>query len=334
MCKFLSCDWGTSSFRLRLVNQSDKRVTSEFNSDFGIQKAFNVWKDSKANDPQEKQDIYLNYIHEAVKELEAISGQQLNTQLIICSGMASSSIGIKELPYVSVPFDTSGLGMEMHVIAAKEDFNHPLIIISGLKNDHNVMRGEETQLIGLISQLPDFDGEGAFIFPGTHSKHVYISSDKIVDFDTYMTGEVFKLLCHHSLLSNSLEENPPMDSEEKITAFKQGLMHGSTKSLLSVLFNVRTNDLFGHLDKKQNYHYLSGLMIGNELRNLINISDKAIYLCSEEKLYQPYSMALDILEVPSIKLTPELVSNSVVQGQYQIYQQNFDHEKRIFLGCF
>ncbi|MEX2564509.1 MAG: 2-dehydro-3-deoxygalactonokinase [Cyclobacteriaceae bacterium] len=334
MGKFLSCDWGTSSFRLRLVNSSDHSVAYEYHNDFGIQKAFNGWRESKANDPKEKQDFYLNHINGAVRELEKISGQQLEGWLIICSGMASSSMGIKELPYVSVPFDTSGIGMKIYEISAKENFNHPMVIISGIKNDHNVMRGEETQLIGLISQLPDFEGEGVFIFPGTHSKHIYISSGQIVDFDTFMTGEVFKLLCHNSVLSNSIEGDSLMDSEEKITAFNLGLKHVSTKPLLSVLFNVRTNDLFGHLDKKQNFHYLSGLMIGNELGNLANIPDKAIYLCSEEKLYQAYSMALDILEIPSVKLLPELVSNSVVQGQYQIYHQNFDHERRIFLGGF
>lgn len=334
MLKFLSCDWGTSSFRLRLVNTADKSVTHEYFSDFGIKEAHKAWKDANKVQDQDRQQFYLNHIQKAVKTLEGISGEDLEGWMIICSGMVSSSVGIKELPYASVPFPTSGQGMEMHLFSPSETLNHPLIIFSGLKTEHNVMRGEETQLIGLITQLPDFKGEGIFIFPGTHSKHIFVQSGEITDFCTFMTGEVFKLLSQHSLLSNSIEENFEMDLTAHAAAFEKGVLDGSNKALLSALFNVRTNDLFGHFDKKGNYHYLSGLLIGNELRDLVNTSDKNVYLCTEEKLNQPYSAAIEIMKIPATLITPKTVSTAVVQGQFQIFNQNLNHERSIFLGSF
>jgi 2-dehydro-3-deoxygalactonokinase len=283
MLKFLSCDWGTSSFRLRLVNTADKSVTHEHFSDFGIKEAYKAWNDANTLQDQDRQQFYLNHIREAVKALEGISGEDLDGWMIICSGMVSSSVGIKELPYASVPFPTSGQGMEMHLFSPSATLNHPLIIFSGLKTNHNVMRGEETQLIGLITQLPDFKGEGIFIFPGTHSKHIFTDSGKISDFNTFMTGEVFKLLGQHSLLSNSIEENFDRDRSTHTSAFEKGVMDGSNKALLSVLFNVRTNDLFGHFDKKENYHYLSGLLIGNELWYLASIIQIILFICAPKK---------------------------------------------------
>ena len=82
-------------------------------------------------------------------------------------------------------------------------------MISGVRNHHDVMRGEETQIIGLkaIDDNAYTTEEHTCIFPGTHSKHIKIANGEVVDFQTYMTGELFHVMTHHSILKDSVLGN-------------------------------------------------------------------------------------------------------------------------------
>jgi hypothetical protein len=59
------------------------------------------------------------------------------------------------------------------------------------------MRGEETQILGALSLAPDLEKNSMVILPGTHSKWVSMHESRIMDFATYMTGELFCLLFSH-----------------------------------------------------------------------------------------------------------------------------------------
>ena len=203
MNRFISCDWGTSAFRLRLVEASTNLVVTEVKIEQGIASTFKLWTDSKV--VNDRFSFYRAVLSEYIAKLEHQAGYTLDNVTIVISGMASSSIGMVELPYKELSFRTDGGDLFTHVIEASEDFKHKIIIISGVKSTTDVMRGEETILIGCNAEYSE--EEQVFIFPGTHSKHIIVKNGTAHDFKTYMTGEIFDLLCNKSILSNSVEKD-------------------------------------------------------------------------------------------------------------------------------
>lgn len=329
MMKFLSCDWGTSSFRLRIVNLNDGSIEGEHVNTSGIQATYH--KFLEAGNEVDRVKFYFDQLKKEIKQMGENLHVNLEGMLIVCSGMASSSIGFKELPYADLPIDVKGNSVGLDYFPISNDFDHSLLLVSGLRSSDNVMRGEETQLIGVVRQLENFSGEGIFIFPGTHSKHIRVEDYKVSDFKTYMTGEVFQLMAYQSILSKSVKTD---SNESYKEVFKVGVEEGASNALLSVFFKTRTNELFGRYTKEENFHYLSGLLIGNELSNLVEEKDSSIYLCSEGKLHSNYAIGMETLGIKAEVLPQEWVRKSVVHGQIQILNQNINNEKNIFLGSF
>ncbi|WP_161526037.1 2-dehydro-3-deoxygalactonokinase, partial [Escherichia coli] len=137
-------------------------------------------------------------------------------------------------------------------------------IIPGLcishDDNHNVMRGEETQLIGARTLAPS----SLYVMPGTHCKWVQADSQQINDFRTVMTGELHHLLLNHSLIGAGL---PPQ--ENSADAFAAGLERGlNAPAILPQLFEVRASHVLGTLLREQVSEFLSGLLIGAEVASM------------------------------------------------------------------
>jgi 2-dehydro-3-deoxygalactonokinase len=207
----LSCDWGSTSFRLRLVNIISQTVIDEIYTNEGVIHTFNTWKISIDSGADRKQ-CFLDHLKKSLNDLADRSTVDLNNLDIIISGMASSSIGMYELPYVNLPLATDGSQAGVHIFEADDVFPHRIILISGVKSESDVARGEETQLIGLIKLLKmDTDSEAIFILPGTHSKHLRIKEGKLIDIQTFMTGELYHILTQNSILKDSVDVDIPAD---------------------------------------------------------------------------------------------------------------------------
>jgi 2-dehydro-3-deoxygalactonokinase len=191
MDRFLSCDWGTSSFRLRLIKTDKLTVLAEEVNADGIADIYKEWTQS-GKDENERLLFYKCCLGKQIVRLEDRVGYALNEMPVLLSGMASSSIGMIELPYKELPFKVDGSDIDHRMIPASAQFSHDLFIISGARTSDDVLRGEETMLIG--SEYEDNDMERVFIFPGTHSKHIYVHKGVATHFKTYMTGELFNLL--------------------------------------------------------------------------------------------------------------------------------------------
>src|SRR5690606_5422333 len=121
------------------------------------------------------------------------------------------------------------------------------------------------------------DKSGIYIFPGTHSKHIQVENQEVTGFRTYMTGELFELLSKKRILRRSIEENREFEDPKNRAAFEQGVGQGANSNLLQASFGVRTNELFRKFGKKENLHYLSGLLIGKELKELLHLDSEKIY---------------------------------------------------------
>ena len=318
MDKFLSCDWGTSSFRLRLVAYETLAITAEEKHDNGIASTFRSWQNAGA-DPEKRQSYYLPVITNAIQKLREHLELDLAGIPVIISGMISASIGMLELPYKEIPITEDGADLEIKKLTI-EGIDHKFIIISGIKSDNDVIRGEETKIIGCAAHFTHDEQGQLLIFPGTHTKHVTIQNKKITGIKTYMTGEFFDLLVNHSILASSVKKNAEFDEPANQASFTKGVQDSVTNNLLHASFLVRTNTLLKNIPKENNYYYLSGLLIGTELKDAA-ADQSAVYLCGGADLTRFYKLACDLL---SITILMEIdADEALLNGQKQIYKQLF-----------
>ena len=282
--KILSCDWGTSSFRLRLINVADKTVLAEKTSGDGIAVVHSKWLQSGLAE-NERIGFYTDIL---LAQIEKLENHSLAGVPVIISGMASSSIGMTELPYGDIPFRMNNTRLNVQGILPGAKYPHEILLVSGLKTKDDVMRGEETMLLGC--EIGE-EGEQLIIFPGTHSKHVLVKDNLLVDFKTFMTGEIFDLLSNKSILSKSVKINEWFAHQN---IFEKGLAEGAESNFLNAIFHVRTNQLFKSLNPEENYHFLSGILIGSELKRIAGTKIKILLVCGQP-LYERYWRGLQLL---------------------------------------
>ena len=321
---FLSCDWGTTNFRLRLVQRDGLRVLYEVETGEGVSGLAKAWKENGTESEEARTAFYIEVLRRAADILKSRAGVPLDELPVVISGMASSTLGLKELPYRSLPVSTDGTDFRMEIYPPSQNFPHVILLISGLRaGEEDVMRGEETQLIGcLTEEMKAESGRQLIIHPGTHAKHITIESGRIIGFQTFMTGEAFKLFSTGGVLSGSVEASE-LD-EATLRHFEAGVRAAQEFPLLHALFTVRTGDLFGKRRKGEAFQYLSGLLIGTELHTLRNNDRFTKYLCAGPTLHAPYTAALRTLrldgEVKS--LPPEWEEGSVIRGQAMVLAQH------------
>lgn len=317
----LSCDWGTSTFRLRLVDFTNLKILAESKSNQGVAVINELWKKRKNANPHERNSFFLNFIQEHILKLTKDDSILKGVPLII-SGMASSSIGMLNLPYGFIPFQTNGKGIKSHWLEKSKGFNHPILLISGIRSENDVMRGEETQLIGVMNSLKDRKAKKLFIFPGTHSKHIIVENEQVTSFKTLMTGEYYHLLATKSILSYSVEQTKDLNKKKNTNSFIRGVKQAIGSNLLNSSFWVRTNELFGEFTKEENLEYLSGLIIGTELMELPHQNLGKVYLCCSSNLKNRYETALIALGIEEVQVFPaQQLDEAVILGQYQIFKQ-------------
>jgi 2-dehydro-3-deoxygalactonokinase len=246
--RLISIDWGTTSLRCYLVGQ-DGAILDRRTSDKGI---LNV-----------AESAFEDTLLEATREWRA-SGPTLP---ILMSGMIGSRQGWHEATYARCPAGIDDLAANLLAIDVQGCGS--VNTVPGLETRYeadrpDVMRGEETQILGALADLGRADA--LFVLPGTHSKWATVKDGRITDFATYMTGEVFSALKNHTILGRLMAATQPFDAG----AFERGVAASvGTKpgDLLNRIFSARTLPLSGQLASEAVESYLSGLLIGAEIRS-------------------------------------------------------------------
>ncbi|SFQ60422.1 2-dehydro-3-deoxygalactonokinase [Hymenobacter arizonensis] len=317
---FLSCDWGTSSFRLRLVKREGLAVLAEASSKEGNAATAALWNEAK-QPPEQRLDFYLAIVQKHLQKLQEEVKTSLEGVPVVISGMASSTIGMAELPYKPLPMAVDGSDLQTKTFEATVDFKHPVLLISGVKSNDDVMRGEEVQLVGC--HFENTAEQQLFLHPGTHAKHVLVQHGQAVSLKTYMTGELFSLFSKKSILAASVEEGGQLQDASNRHWFEKGVRASQEANLLHNAFLVRTNDLFRRASKQENYFYLSGLLIGSECQDLLKALPASIVLAGEDVLINHYHAALGVLGI--VGLCPLQTKNAVevtLNGQLAVLKHN------------
>jgi len=194
---------------------------------------------------------------------------------VIAAGMITSRQGWVEVPYRPCPAGSAEIAGALlrHRTAAGRTIHFvPGLSIVGADGVPDVIRGEETQIIGAVGGAVGAEpgaatGRRLLVLPGTHSKWALVEDGRLVWFATFMTGELFAVLSEHSILGRLMA-----GERDDANAFRRGLAYarGRGGGLLKRLFSARTLCLFGELPEREVASYLSGLLIGTELREALD----------------------------------------------------------------
>jgi len=183
---------------------------------------------------------------------------------IVMAGMVGSRMGWIEVPYLSAPLQLTDLAQ--HLALAGNIAGSACWIVPGLSIDDpvqpEVMRGEECQMLGAL--LNNAAHSNLFVLPGTHSKWAWVVDGRLTSFRTYITGELFDLLCRSGTLAQLMT-----GTDENDAAFARGIAASADAELLNRIFSVRTFGLFGKMPATALRSYLSGLLVGTEMRDAL-----------------------------------------------------------------
>ncbi|HDO7096196.1 2-dehydro-3-deoxygalactonokinase [Klebsiella pneumoniae] len=218
---------------------------------------------------------------------EITAGWEPENTPVIMAGMVGSNAGWVTVPYLPCPTPLSALAQQLTAVGQNTWIVPGLCVTQ--EDNHNVMRGEETQLLGAQQLAPS----SLYVMPGTHCKWVRVDGDAVRDFRTVMTGELHYLLLEHSLIGAGLPAQV-----ESSQAFNAGLQRGvDSPDVLARLFEVRASHVLGKLARAQVSEFLSGLLIGAEVASMTrDDSDRqAITLVASRSLAERYQQAFALL---------------------------------------
>ncbi len=269
---FIAGDWGTSRLRLSLIRGDQVLARAEGP---GI---------GQTPDP--------------ATVLAAATADWPETTPVILSGMVGSQIGWVEAPYLDCPARTEDLARAMVRFRSghRDIAIAPGLACRNLSDAPDVMRGEETQILGAMALDPRLrTGRHLLALPGTHSKWARLEDGAVIDFQTSVSGELFAALRDHTVLGRGLEGLDPTDAE----GFRLGLdraLDGPHPSLPHLLFEVRSRRLRDDLSPAAALAALSGMVIGADVAGAAaGVPDLPVTLVGAPGLTAGYAQALERL---------------------------------------
>jgi 2-dehydro-3-deoxygalactonokinase len=285
----IAVDWGTTTFRAYRLDGTG-RVMEARSSPDGIAEV-------------------KNGQFSAVLETKAGDWIAAGQAPVVMSGMIGSRQGWLEVPYAACPAGLEEIAAGLSKVAWKRGaaWIAPGLTCRDEAGIPDVMRGEEVQILGVLNQL----GPGAhtICLPGTHSKWVEVRDGRIERFSTHMTGEAFAIFKTHSLLGRMMKDGAP-----DAAAFSDGVRRSADAGgLLHHLFGVRTRGLFGELADTASASYLSGMLIGHEIRS-VQGKQGQIHLLGSARLAETYVGAFAVLGIEAKTLDPD----SVTRGLFRL----------------
>ena len=273
--KWIAIDWGTSFFRAYLIENEEIICTANTNDGMKFVQN-NKFEETLVN----LIEPWLDYKY----KIE-----------VLASGMVGSKQGWIEAPYQKTPCDLNNIEF---ISPTVKDNRFSLKIFSGIsqRNIPDVMRGEETQIAGFLYDNPNFNG--SICLPGTHSKWVKIENGNIINFKTFMTGELFEIISKNSILIHTVTSKKILKNE-LIKAVNEIFI--KPEIFGNVLFQLRADDLINSRGSEIYKSKLSGYLLGLELLGSIEFWEKKdIVLIGNADLVKMYEYVLQ-KKVNSVK---------------------------------
>ncbi len=328
--RFVSCDWGTSHLRTRLVEREPLRIAAEVSSTDGAaalqERALADVEAEGGELHQQRARIYAKTLAQQVRNLAEDYGNEITRLPVVVSGMATSTIGWHDVPYATTPFRLDGCGLETLELTASSEVSNPVLLVSGVASSRDVLRGEETEALGILADevYQDLQQDATLILPGTHAKHLRLVDRACIGFRTYMTGELFSLLAEHSVLRHTINAaalvSAWQQSSQLVEAFQLGVQRGAAEPLTHILFSVRAECVLGERDLDGSAAYLSGLIIGHEVADLARRGVEPLVFAPPPRLRDSYALACAALALENRArfVSEEVMRLAAARGQLLI----------------
>ena len=306
MANYICIDGGTTNTRINLV--CDKKVVDSMKFNVGARSSI----DNKA--------LYRNTIRDGVSEiLERNNMSKADIVRILASGMITCEFGLVELPHALTPAGMEEMHAAMHEVVLDDISDIPFVFMRGVKTptdsleSADMMRGEETELMGLYSE------EGVYILPGSHSKIIKTDEKgRIVDFTTMLTGEMFGALSQNTILKDAVElSNFDVMKDELMQGYNYCLKNGINEAL----FKVR---ILKNLFKKgpaETYNFYMGVILCHEVGYVLAQNPPKIVIGGKKQFKESLAVILgELTDAVVVQIPEEEVDASSSLGMIRIYE--------------
>lgn len=206
---FAIIDCGTTNSRVYIVN-GKKEIVGKAAKKVGV-------KDTAITGSKE---VLRNGLKETFYTALSDANLKLgDIKFAITSGMITSEIGLIEIPHLWAPVGIYDLARNIKVVRDSKVFplDVSLVFIRGIKNYFprdttyndirkiDFLRGEETQISGLLSLYPDFPLPFVAIILSSHTKYVFVTEDKkIFGCLTTLSGQIYEALKKQTNVGKSI----------------------------------------------------------------------------------------------------------------------------------
>jgi 2-dehydro-3-deoxygalactonokinase len=276
---FIAGDWGTTNLRLALCDARGAVI-------------------SQVNGPGVAQ--VQGRFDSVFSELIAPWTREYGTLHAVLCGMVGSTIGWINVPYLPCPSETSQIAHSMTLIPGTRARVAPGLTCRNRHGAPDVLRGEETQILGAM-RLDASLGRGQHLLclPGTHTKWVVLRDGAIREFLTSASGELFNIVNQHSVLVRSDGQS----TDDASDTFKRAVEHVQAHpqaALAHLLFECRSRQIAGELERRDAPQFLSGLLIGQDVLHALRMfadvlnEDSSIVIVGTEQLMDLHTRALSL----------------------------------------
>ena len=288
---FIGVDWGTSNLRVMRVGEGGTILDV---------------RDDNRGAARLTAEQFRGVLHDVAGDWVSETNQ-----VLVC-GMAGARGKWRETGYRSCPAGLADLSP-----IAIDDADARIAIVPGVAlaqqtAQADVMRGEETQVLG----LPEGPYSGLVVTPGTHSKWIRFEDNRISNFRTFMTGELFAAVRSGTVLGEEMGD-PGLD----MAAFEDGVRRSlADRALTAILFSVRAQRLSGILSPASMADYLSGLLIGAEIAAQDKVFDRTITVVGPPALNDRYVAALAMAGFEDVQVLD--ANRTTARGLWRIHQEH------------
>ena len=308
MANYITIDCGTTNTRLNLV--SNYKIIDTQKLSVGVR--------ASINGISLKEEIKKGI--EMLIERNRIQLSDINR--ILASGMITSEFGLCHLEHIMTPAGVDELNNTMYETVIEDVSNIPFVFIRGVKiigstlDECDTMRGEETELVGIIRKTKE---KSVYILPGSNSKIIYTDENgKIVDFSTMLTGEMIYALSNGTILKDCVDLSiSEFDKEYLVKGYKYCKEHGINNSL----FKVRVLKILFNCDPIQIYSFFIGVILCGEIIRILESDAISVIVGGRIQIKNALTELLNELSNKKIiSLSEEEVDESTTKGLIEIYE--------------
>lgn len=268
---YITIDGGTTNTRVSLVK------------DGAIVRTEALSMGAKSN--MEHKAAFEAALKRAIAALRHPAERDAPVKRILASGMITSEFGLCSLPHIRVPAGIRELHASMREVTIPSICEIPFVFVPGVKTegetiaDADMMRGEETELIGLMEHL---ERAAVYVLPGSHSKLIHVdAAGRIVDFTTMLTGEMIAALSQNTILKDAVHLAGTRLDEK---ALKDGYAFAKEHGVNAALFKVRVLKNQFQADADAVYSFFLGAVLEGEVREIAKAEEEKVVIGGKEAI--------------------------------------------------